>query len=180
MSTQIEQPSFSRLLSEDEKRLAVVKQQALDAVLNPPVINIENFDVDKASDAEMREAMKVLLADRARNKAKELEPLGIDGFEGLPIFLDKAECTRCRQFANMRPDAEGKMHRVCHDCNELIEHNQALGNNGLESITVDHLHIHTVRESRGRQIRIPARRELCIPCFRIDFKKVYPDTACPF
>lgn len=132
--------------------------------------------VDSANLDELRAIVKQLLVQQARPAA---EPLGVDAYEGLPVFFDKPECPRCKPFAEPRlnPD-DGKRYHVCNDCNGMIPASIEFFSRGVESVTVDHLHLHTIKNAGGQQIRVPARRELCIPCFRIDWAKVHPEKPC--
>ncbi len=132
-------------------------------------------DVDAATVDEMRDMLKLLL----KKQAPAIEPLGEDAYSGLPVFFDKPECPRCKPFSeSYRDPVSGLSHKVCHDCSQPIPHSIEFQNSGIESATVDHMHLHTVPNAGGRQVRIICRRELCLPCFRIDWAKVHPTKAC--
>ncbi len=132
-------------------------------------------DVDAASVSELRDLVKLLI----QKQAPAIEPLGEDSYSGLPVFFDKPECPRCKPFSeSWRDPISGLSHKVCHDCSQPIPHSIEFQNSGIESATIDHMHLHTVPNAGGRQIRIIVRRELCLPCFRIDWAKVNPTKAC--
>ena len=137
-----------------------------------------SVDPETASLDELRSLVKQLLSREAIPALiPAIEPLGVDAYAGLPVFLDKPECPRCLPFTEAIRDENGAF-AVCHDCGGAIPHSIEFQNRGIESLTVDHLHLHTVQGSGGRQIRIKAIRELCLPCFRLDWAKVNPGKPC--
>lgn len=146
---------------------------------------IDISKIDSCSDVELRAMLKALIASQQTSQ----DPYGVDAFSHLPIFLDKPECPRCLPFTELKWDPATKTHHpLCHDCGEMIPNSIEFQNRGIESVTVDHLHSHTivpgapgstgVRFGPPPQTRIPARRELCLPCFRIDWAKANPDKPC--
>jgi hypothetical protein len=94
-------------------------------------------------------------------------PLGIDQRANLPVHYEPPECPLCRA-------PEGQ----CFDCGGRLADPDAPFGTGVESATVTHLHMRTIPDSGGRQIRVLARRKLCIPCFRLDWAKLHPETPC--
>lgn len=140
-------------------------------------VTVFEIDPDTATLAEMRTLLKALLVEK---QAKEKEALGIDAYSHLPVFFDKPECPRCQPFSeHWRDPKTGSAYAVCHDCSKPIPHSIEFQNRGIESITVDHMHLHTINgPGRGAQIRVPVKRELCLPCFRLDWAKANPDKPC--
>ncbi len=135
------------------------------------------ISVEDASVDELRELVKGLIA--AQNKTAE--PLGLDMYSNLPVFLDKPECPRCKPFSEMWKDPiSGEPFAVCHDCSQPIPHpTMEFYGRGIESVTVDHLHTHDIQKSySSASVRTLARRELCLPCFRIDWAKANPGKPC--
>lgn len=132
------------------------------------------IDPDTATVSELRDLIKELL----RKQAAPSEPLGEDMYSHLPVYFDKPECPRCKPFSESWLDTEtGLSYAVCHDCSQPIPHSIEFQNRGIESPTVDHMHLHTVA-GRGAQFRVPVKRELCLPCFRLDWAKAHPDKPC--
>ncbi len=96
-----------------------------------------------------------------------IDPLGIDQLSKLPVFFDPPECPLC-VFEEWQ----------CHDCLGSTLDPEAPFGSGIESATVTHMHMHAVPEARGRTIRIPARRSLCLKCFRLDWAQAHPTIPC--
>jgi hypothetical protein len=135
------------------------------------------ISVEDASVDELRELVKGLIAAQH----KEPEPKGLDMYSNLPVFLDKPECPRCKPFSEMHWDAEKREYfAICHDCQQPIPHpTMEFNGRGIESATVDHLHTHDIQKSySSAAVRTLARRELCLPCFRIDWAKAHPGKPC--
>ncbi len=95
-----------------------------------------------------------------------IDPLGIDHLSKLHVYYDPPECPIC-VFDEWQ----------CHDCGGTTLDPEAPFGAGLESITFTHLHDHVIRGSRGSN-RIPARRSLCLKCFRLDWAKAKPGIPC--
>ena len=165
--------SRSPFITESEVESVAAAQEELQRNLR--IVAPKAIDPDTADVEGLRQLVKQLLA----KQSAPVEPLGEDAFSGLPVFFDKPECPRCKPFLESWRDPEtGLSHRLCHDCNQPIAHSIEFQNSGVESATVDHLHLHTVLQSKGVQIRVPVRRELCLPCFRLDWAKVNPNKPC--
>ncbi len=94
------------------------------------------------------------------------DPLGIDWLSKLPVYYDPPECPIC-----VFDESQ------CHDCGGTALDPEAPYGAGLESTTFTHLHDHVILGSRGTN-RIPARRNLCLKCFRLDWAKAHPDKPC--
>ncbi len=93
-------------------------------------------------------------------------PLGVDRLAKLPVYFEPPECPLCVFEENQ-----------CYDClGSLVDITAPFGT-GVESATVTHLHMHAVMDT-SIQIRIPARRKLCLSCFRLDWDKVNPGVPC--
>jgi hypothetical protein len=98
----------------------------------------------------------------------QIAPIGIDRFSHLPLHYDPPECPICK-FDEWQ----------CHDCGgSIIDRENSPFGVGMESITVTHMHIHPQHGWTDRTIRVPARRKLCLPCFRLDWAKAHPDKPC--
>ena len=144
---------------------------------------IGEVDIDTASLDELRALVKQILERETpllvEREVQISRPLGVDAVSDLPVHFDKPECPRCRPFAEAwREPVSGAAYAICHDCRGPIPHSIEFQNHGIESVSVDHLHLHTVEGSGGRQIRVQVKRELCLPCFRIDWAKANPLKPC--
>ncbi len=95
------------------------------------------------------------------------DPLGIDQLSKLPVYFDPPECPIC---------IFGES--TCHDCGGTTLDPEAPFGAGIESVTVTHLHMHAVPAARGLMIRVPARRSLCLSCFRKDWAEAHPTIPC--
>jgi hypothetical protein len=170
-------PSLSKFLREDDfERVRTAEAELLARRLEAERQaneSLDSIDIDSASDIELRAALKELIR---RQRKPPPEPVGLDQYSHLPVFLDRAECPRCSPFMEPQLNPEtGFRHYVCHDCGGYIAHTDEFKNRGIESATVDHLHMY---HFRGVVNRIPAFRELCIPCYRLDWAKRWPDKKC--
>jgi|SRR6516162_4387754 len=96
-------------------------------------------------------------------------PLGIDRGRNLPLHYEPPECPLC-VFAEFQ----------CHDCLGSILDAEAPFGVGFESATITHMHIHAMvgRDGGGRSLRVPARRKLCVKCFRLDWERAHPGIPC--
>lgn len=128
-----------------------------------------SIDIDNASVDDLRFLIKHLMDAKTRTDAIASSPLGIDAYSNLPVHFEPPECPVCLPFT-MRNDEFNRARPVCHDCSEIIPYEKELLGHGVESHSITHAHLHTVAGSGGGQIRIPYRRELCRPCYEIDFK----------
>ncbi len=138
------------------------------------------IDIDKIETSDLSE-LRAMVKALAIEKQGRPEPIGLDRYSNLPIFLEPPECPRCLPFSELLYDPIKKEHfAVCHDCKQPIPHPTfEFGGRGIESVTVDHMHTHDVQRAYSAvAVRIPARRELCLPCFRIDWAKAHPDKPC--
>ena len=166
-------PNLSKFLRESDFALVA---KAEEEIRRASKIDLDTIDIDTASDFELRLVVKELMKLRTPPPP---EPVGIDLYSHLPVFLDRAECTRCAQFIEPQLNPEtGLRHYICHDCKGFIPHSVEFQNRGIASVTIDHLHMHAVLNGGGREIRVPADRELCLPCFRKDWHKKFPDKPC--
>ncbi len=155
--------------------LASVEKAEANLKLKVKSVTPSADDVDGASLSELREMLKLLI----QKQTPAVEPIGEDSYSGLPVFFEPPECPRCKPFSeSWRNPETGLSHKVCHDCSQPIPHSIEFQNRGLESPTVEHMHLHTVENAGGRQIRAIVRRELCLPCFRIDWAKAHPGKPC--
>lgn len=103
-----------------------------------------------------------------------LASIGIDRISKLPVNFEPPECPIC-----MKADGTQQDDQHCWDCGmKMSDHQDAVFGTGVESVSVTHLHMHTVPTSKGSQVRIQAKRKLCISCFRIDWTKVHPEKPC--
>jgi hypothetical protein len=138
---------------------------------------IDPATIDGVSDSDLRAMFKAFLAEQQGRP----EPVGIDAYSHLPVFLAPPECPRCLPFSEMYFDpVKRENFALCHDCSKPIPHpTWEFGGRGVESATVDHLHTHDIQKASGNTaVRTLARRELCLPCFRIDWAKAHPDKPC--
>lgn len=51
-----------------------------------------------------------------------------------------------------------------------------MGANGFQSISIDHYHFKTIEDVKGRRI---VMGELCLECYREDFRTAYPEARLP-
>lgn len=133
--------------------------------------------IDTANLEELRELVKAMIAAQS----PRTEELGLDRYSNLPIFLAPPECPRCKPFSEMYFDPDKRENfAICHDCKQPIPHpTWEFGGRGVESATVDHLHTHDIQKRLSKEsVRTLARRELCLPCFRIDWAKANPGKKC--
>jgi len=87
---------------------------------------------------------------------------------GLPEILvdETTPCYLCKNSKN----------NICDDCDNVIPVYENMGGVGYQSQTWTHMHVKNLSGIPGRK---PARRKLCLECYRIDFKKKYPDLELP-
>ncbi len=149
-------------------------QEAVDA-LDEKVRSFQDaslIDPDTASVDELRYLVKHVLKAQKEQARLAAQPLGVDIYSHLPIHFDPPECPVCLPFAQRNDDHNPPRARpVCHDCDQIIPYLREDGGRGSESVSVTHLHLHAVMGGNGAQIRCPARRELCRPCYVKDFEK---------
>lgn len=94
-------------------------------------------------------------------------PVGIDRQASLPLHYEPPECPVCI-FSEFQ----------CHDCLGTIIDPEAPFGVGFESVTYTHMHIHSALGHNGHTFRVPARRKLCMKCFRLDWQKANPGIPC--
>lgn len=94
-------------------------------------------------------------------------PIGIDRGANLPLHYEPPECPIC-VFDEFQ----------CHDCGGSIIDPEAPFGVGMESATYTHMHIHSQVGRAERTVRVPARRKLCVKCFRLDWEKAHPGILC--
>ena len=169
---------LSKFIVDNDLDLPDREQERLDKELRQYHEHILRIDPDAASIDEMRELLKMLLAERRVQNKESRGPLGIDNESSLPVHFELPECPLCRTRVGTAKNDLGELRTRCHDCAGPIEYHHEFGGHGLESETIDHLHLHNISGGGGRQIRIPVRRELCHPCYRIDHAKAHPDRIC--
>ena len=99
--------------------------------------------------------------------------------------FDKLECARsgeCATHENGKCDAchraiadEDSPSTYEGDWKDFHKYRNMKGS-GFQSISVWHYHFKAVEDVRGRQV---VMRELCIECYREDFRKTYPTAELP-
>lgn len=88
-----------------------------------------------------------------------------------PIKIDLADgpCPHCAEASALAAK------RCCADCKQPIPVYPGMGGAGYESATV-HFHLGDIL---GRQTWLGVNRELCRPCYLIDYAKQFPGAALP-
>lgn len=89
--------------------------------------------------------------------------------QGRPAYT-RGDCPICKNWKAIG------LHK-CQECQAAIpRYGQTMGGNGFESQTIDHWHFRTVISTQGFSA---VTKELCIDCYRTDWKQVYSEEAVP-
>lgn len=72
--------------------------------------------------------------------------------------------------------AKGRAPRLCDDCGHPIPIYLNMGGSGFESASPGHFHLGKIKDLKAK---LPIMRELCGPCYLLDYAKQFPDLPLP-